>query len=478
MNNETKVGLLVVVALAVLGWLSVRSGSFGFGMSSSPTRELASVFRDVGGIKEGSPVRMAGVDIGEVTGIELQPNGNAVLRFKVKQSVALPADVSAGITTNGLIGEKFVSLNPGPQGAVGAGGLLAPDARSIPAAASADTAEIGNNFAKVSDDLQSMTATLKSVLGNPDNAQKLQQIIDGLASFSSNLGGGSGGDTMKNLNVMAANLAQISEDLKNGKGMLGQLLADNSKGGNNLGGTLNDLQGAVKDIKEVMAKINSGQGTLGKLVNDPQTAEKLDNALDTFSDVSNRIDQFRTEVAFEGTSLMAEHGIGNGTGTLTLQPRPTRFYEIGATSDGFANAAKSQNDVHGPYYGKDFGNKVKITAQLGQVFQNALLGEDVALRVGLKNSTGGFGVDTYGTMPYFGKRVKYSADVYDLGGGNTPGGNSPHVDVMARADIIGKTLYGVVGYDNLLNQEYGSPVVGVGLRFQDDDLKYILGQAI
>ena len=45
-------------------------------------------------------------------------------------------------------------------------------------------------------------------------------------------------------------------------------------------------------------------------------------------------------------------------------------------------------------------------------------------------------------------------------------------------DVIGNTVYGVAGYDNVLNGEYGSPFVGVGMRFQDDDLKYVLGQAL
>lgn len=475
MSNETKVGLLVVVALLALGWLSVQTGSFGFGVSSSPMRQLSSVFTDVEGVKAGSPVKMAGVDVGEVTSVDLQPNGNAVLHFKVKQSVALPADVTAGITTSGLIGERFVALVPGPSGAMGEGGLLPLNVSSIPATTTADPSKMGDNFAKVSSDLESMTATMKQVLGNPENAKKLQQIIDGLSSFSQNVGGDSG-KMMHDMSVVAANFAEISQNLKDGKGTLGQLLAANPSGTSPLGG-LGDMQGALKDLREVMAKINSGQGTLGKLVNDPETADKLNNALDTFSDVSDRVEQFRTQVAFEGSTLLGESNVGKGGAELTLQPRPTRFYVLGATADGFATKADS-HDTTNPYYGQDFGHSTKFTAQFGQVFQNALLGNDVAVRVGLKNSTGGVGVDTYGKVPFTNKDVKYSADVYDFSGNDTPGSDNPHVDLTARADLIGKTVYGIVGYDNVLNQQYGSPMVGVGMKFQDDDLKYILGRAI
>lgn len=477
MSNETKVGLLVVVALGALGWLSVKSGSFGFANATTSMRTLTSTFSNVEGIKEGSRVKVAGVDVGDVKEVELQPNGTAVLTMEVKKEVALPADVTAQITTSGLIGDRFVSLVPGPNGAQGDSPLLTADSAVIPSnGGAANPQDIGNNFAQVADDLKSMTSQLRAVLGNPENAQKMQQIIDGMAAFSSKLGEGG---TMDNISKIAANFEKVSDQLASGKGPLGQLIMGGGDGANGALGSLADLGAAAKEFREVMAKINNGEGSLGKLVNDPATAEKLDNALDTFSEVSDRVNQLRTEVAFEANTLTSEQGIGKGDFSLTLQPRPTRFYTVGFNADGFASAAKSQNDIHGPYFGKDFGNKSKITAQFGQVFQNVGgTGQDLAVRAGLKNSTGGIGFDTYGHLPVVGNNVKYSADVYDFSGSNTPGSSSPHVDLAARADLIGKTVYGVVGYDNVLNQEYGSPMVGVGVKFQDDDLKYVVGKAL
>lgn len=473
-SNEVKVGFLVVVALGALAWLSVKSGSFGIAGATTPMRSLTSAFNNVDGIKTGTPVKMAGVDIGEVTSIELQPTGTALIHFKVKKGVPLPADVTAEIASSGIIGDKFVSLVAGAQSKTGQVSALADTVSVIPSSGETDPSQIGNNFAKVSDDLKQMTTTLNQVLGNPENAAKLQQIIDGLSTFSNALGSDSS-NTLASISRMATNFEKISDQLAQGKGPLGQLIMGTGDGG--AGNALSDISAAAKDLREVMAKINNGDGTLGKLVNDPQTAEKINNALDSLGSVSERLEQFRTEVAMEGGTYTNENA-GTGELTLTLQPRPTRFYVIGAKADGLASSAESNNDQTGPYYGKDFGSTTKLTVQFGQVYQNALMGNDVAVRVGLKNSTGGVGVDTYGKVPYFDKNVKYSADVYDFSGNDTPGSSSPHVDLMARADLIGKTVYGVVGYDNVLNQEYGSPLVGVGLRFQDDDLKYILGKAL
>jgi phospholipid/cholesterol/gamma-HCH transport system substrate-binding protein len=484
-SAETKVGLLVVVALVALGWLTVRSGSFGFGGSTGPQRTLTVNFADVNGVTAGTPVKIAGVNVGEVTSVRLLPTGSAVLQLKVDDTVPLPADVTAQITSSGLIGERFVALVPGPLGMQGQGGILPLSADTIPSSGMADVQNIGGDFAKVADDLKGMTTTLRQVLGSPENAAKLQQIIDGLAGFSNNLGGESA-QTMENINRVAANFAKISDDLAAGKGLLGQLLASNGSvsgtaGMEGLGGALSgleDLGKAAREIQAVMAKINGGEGTIGQLVNNPETAEKLNDALDTFGEVSARIEQIRTEVAFEGTSLMGESGGGDGRVELTLAPRPTRFYVVGATADGLASLSRDTDETNGPYYGKDFGKEVKFTAQFGHVMPNLVAGQDVAVRVGLKDSTGGVGVDTYGTVPYFGNRVKYSADLYDLSGTNMPDGDTPQLDVTARVDLLGNTVYGVAGYRNMLNQEYGSPMIGVGMKFQDDDLKYVAGSVL
>lgn len=480
-KNELKIGLLVAASLGALGWLSVQSGTFGLGTSTTAMRDLSAVFSDVNGITAGSKVKMAGVEIGEVEAVKLQPNGTAILDIAVRRNVALPADVTAQVTTNGLIGERFVALVPGPAGAQGQGGTLAATATMIPSSGIADTQAMGNNFAKVADDLSAMTTTLRQVLGSPENAAKLQTIIDGMSGFAGNLQGDSA--MMGDLQRTLANFRKISDDLAQGKGTLGQLIAGNGDAGGMGGamGSLNDLGNAAREIQQVMAKINNGQGTLGKLVNDPQTAEKLNDALDSFSSFSDRVEQIRTELAFEGSTYTGEEA-GTGAFMLTLAPRPTRFYELGMTADGMASQSANRNDASNPYFGRDFGKDTKFTAQFGHVFQKAALGNDVAVRVGLKNNSGGVGVDTYGTLPKVGMvgggKVKYSADVYDFNGNDTPGSDTPRVDLTARADLIGDTVYGLVGYDNAMNQEYGSPKIGIGIKFQDDDLKYLVGSAL
>lgn len=497
MSNEIKVGLLLVVALAVLAWLTIASGTLGFG-HNVPMRELFAVFEDVQGIKEGSSVKMAGVDIGQVSRVELQPNGTAILRFKVRKSVALPADVSAQITAAGLIGERYVALVPGAQGRHGDGGLLAESVQQLPAAATVDPANVGTNFAKMAEQMQGMTSNLQTVLGDPENARKLQGMIDALAKFSDSMNGSGGMDSaMKNLNVATGNFAKISQDLRSGKGTIGQLLADDPSGSKvNLAQTLAQMNAAIADFRQIMEKINSGQGTLGRLVNDSSTADKLDSTLDSVNGLAGGIHGFlggssgrnassavdvsgtdsepakhsflRAEGSLESVGVLGEDNVFKGNANARLQAGG-KFVDLGVQGDGFASKAKGSDNIGGPYYGKDFGSTVKYTAQVGQMFDGALLGNDVALRAGLKNSTAGVGTDIYGRMPFTDKGVRYSADLYDFGGANTPGDDA-HLDLTARADLT-RRIYGIVGYDNVLSDQYGGPMVGLGIRFQTDDGK-------
>lgn len=456
--SEAKVGLLVVAALGGLAWVSTQSGIISSGRTE-PMRDLASTFSDVAGITVGTPVRMAGVDVGDVTDISLQPNGTAVVKYRVKKSAPIPADVTADITTNGLIGEKYLALVPGMSSlSSGTTPMLLPppatpgEMARIPASGAGAGGDMMGKFGQVGDDLQAMTGTLRKVLGDPETADKLQRIIDGLAEFS--------------------------DKLNSDQSALGAVM---SKDGGQTKQTLNDVNAAMKDLKEIMAKVNNGEGTIGKLINDPSTADKIDNALETLSGVGERVEQFRTEVDFHAYSLPAESGVGKGVFTLTLQPRPTRYYVLGATADGFASLAKDTDRLNGgAYFGKDFGNKTKLTAQFGHVFQNvAGTGQDLGVRVGLKDSSGGIGFDTAIPTPFDAVGdIALSVDAYDFGGNNIPDSNTTHVDAKAKINLWQKMVYGVIGYDNILDQEYGSPIIGLGLRFQDDDLKYLIGRSL
>jgi phospholipid/cholesterol/gamma-HCH transport system substrate-binding protein len=104
------VGLFLVVGILALGYLSIKLGRVSFlGGGGYP---VTVDFPSVGGLKAGSTVEIAGVEIGRVESIGLA-DYQARVTLRVNQGVKLQEDAIASIKTKGLIGEKYVRGSPG-----------------------------------------------------------------------------------------------------------------------------------------------------------------------------------------------------------------------------------------------------------------------------------------------------------------------------------------------------------------------------
>lgn len=108
---ETLVGAAVVaVALAFLGFAWVSTGIGG----TSGGYRVSAQFDNIDGINIGTDVRIAGIKVGTVVGQSLDPKSyQARLVMQLKQGVNLADDTSAKVTSEGLLGAKFVALDPG-----------------------------------------------------------------------------------------------------------------------------------------------------------------------------------------------------------------------------------------------------------------------------------------------------------------------------------------------------------------------------
>jgi phospholipid/cholesterol/gamma-HCH transport system substrate-binding protein len=104
------VGLFLVVGIVALGYLSVKLGRVSFLGASGYT--LTVDFPSVGGLKTGSTVEIAGVEIGRVEDISLA-DYQARVTLRLHGDVKLQEDSIASIKTKGLIGEKYVRVSPG-----------------------------------------------------------------------------------------------------------------------------------------------------------------------------------------------------------------------------------------------------------------------------------------------------------------------------------------------------------------------------
>jgi len=109
---EISVGIFVLIGILCVGYLTVKLGKMEwFGEGYYP---LKARFTSVTGLKTGTEVQMAGVSVGRVAKIALDPDLKiAMVTLNIRQDLELAEDVIASVKTAGLIGDKYVSLAPG-----------------------------------------------------------------------------------------------------------------------------------------------------------------------------------------------------------------------------------------------------------------------------------------------------------------------------------------------------------------------------
>ena len=110
---EIMVGLFVLVGILCLGYLSIKLGKLE--LVGGDVYEVDAQFNTASGLKSGSTVEIAGVEVGRVRGITLKED-RAMVKLAVNNTVKLYTDTIASIKTRGIIGEKFLALSPGGGG--------------------------------------------------------------------------------------------------------------------------------------------------------------------------------------------------------------------------------------------------------------------------------------------------------------------------------------------------------------------------
>ena len=292
---ELKVGIFVFVAIAALGALvlTVSSQQEMF----SRTYTLYCEFDQVAGLKNGAPVRLAGLDVGIVDGIEF-PDEPGKKELRVRLQVRTEArnrireDSKASIATQGVLGDKYIAVSLGTTGEPVAKNSLLPSEQPRDYAALVESA--GETMAHV----KSIAAKLDQMLTG-DASEETKKSVTGFVGAATDMmneirtGDGllhkliydpEAAKTLDNLHVASANLAAVTSDVRAGKGALGTLVAD-PETKEQLKKALAamasfekasaDLAATSGSLRNVAATIERGDGTVGALINDPQVYDDL-----------------------------------------------------------------------------------------------------------------------------------------------------------------------------------------------------------
>jgi len=185
-SNEMKVGVLVVVCIAVLLGLLYKTGSFDFKKEGYTVKAMFSI---VAGVERNAPVRLAGVEIGKVQDIQLsyEKGTNVIVTLWLSNNAKLRTDSKALITALGLMGEKYIEVTAGSDDApyLEAGGVIAgEDPLQFDSLAKKGEA-IAKNLDETLGSIQELAKNTNLVV--TDNKQKIDNIFDNIEATTQNM---------------------------------------------------------------------------------------------------------------------------------------------------------------------------------------------------------------------------------------------------------------------------------------------------
>lgn len=126
---ELIVGVFVLAGLAAVAYLALKIGAGN--LVGSDTYLVQARFTNLGGLNPGCNVVIAGVSVGRVESVRLNPaDYSAIAELRLRKTVQLPADSIVSIKTSGLIGDKYLVIAPGGDSRMLAPGALITETES------------------------------------------------------------------------------------------------------------------------------------------------------------------------------------------------------------------------------------------------------------------------------------------------------------------------------------------------------------
>ncbi|MCX6074025.1 MAG: MlaD family protein [Campylobacterales bacterium] len=459
MKLEAKIGLFVVVILGALLFLSTQVTSIGkWGQKGYP---IEAYVDDASGVEKLTHVSMSGVEIGEVDSIMIE--GKKVrLALKINEGVKIPDDSLVIVAQESLLGSKVINIVAGDSTSyLTAGGVLIQSKRY---SSFDQTSDAINNAAK---EMELLMHDFRSTMDDEHRAA-IQEAIMAFRNVGVNMNGMIV-DNRDDLHTAISNFRTMSAGFAQTANIVNKDLPAIMERMNSLSVRMDNISGALEHkLPEAVDKFVKIEDNVSSMLSENRASLKttLDSASGFFKSGDNAFDRVDTllssfttselQVAMH-TDAMMRDGYGKIYLGATYLPNPETYYmfDLVSTDDYSANAPVPAPHVNGKKY---------YSLQYGKRFENTLL------RFGAIESTGGIGIDYFMNHD----KLKFSGEAFDWNALNDVRGTSPHLKAQVRYQMLKHLeLYG--GWDNFLNPQSQNVFMGLGLRFIDNDIKYLSG---
>lgn len=267
MKNSLESKLGMFVALAVVAGVVIIE------MLGGPEHfmrgyRLYALFHNVQDLKVGDRVKMAGVEVGRVEGIELKDE-EARVTMKMKKDVQVKLDSEATIKFTGLMGQDFVSISFGTAGA-----SVAEDGTVLKSTEQPDLSVLLAKIDNVATGVENLTKSFSGI--------KIDELLGPFVDFMK--------DNRAPLTASISNIDAVTTQISQGKGTVGKLIYDPTLYDTALTAVTN-LQSTLADAKSVVDQINAGQGTAGKLVKDDKLYNETTASMTNLKEILQKINQ-------------------------------------------------------------------------------------------------------------------------------------------------------------------------------------------
>jgi len=306
--TELRVGLFVLIGLFVLavGIFYVTGG----GNVLSPKYRLKTYLPEVSGLAIGAPVRLDGVEIGNVESIKLLPrtpgrvsdkNRNIEVGMRVDRRFQndILTDSAASLVTEGLLGNRYVNIKRGLTG------VSLKEGQEVPGTEEKAMKEVVERSAELLGNLQALSADVRDLIAGVKEGQgSLGKLLTDEQAY-------------RHLNNILAKGDEMVSNVRAGQGSIGKLIVSDEM--------YNKVDKGVDNVNVILADVRAQKGTIGKLLYDPTLYDQAKDAL------SN------------GNSFIRDVRAGKGSlGKLATDE--TLYNKLRDTSANLATASAKLND--------------------------------------------------------------------------------------------------------------------------------------
>jgi phospholipid/cholesterol/gamma-HCH transport system substrate-binding protein len=327
--SQLKVGVTVIVASVILFLLVfMMSGITGL---FTTTIKVKAYFDNAEGLRNGQPVALSGVSIGNVQAVHVISGRKVdpvevIMRINKKFAPLVREGTTATIETQGVLGDAFIDLDsrdaeggPVPDGAI-LKSKYAPGLPDVFRSSQTSLQKLDILVTRVDhivEEVDNGKGSLGKFINDPALFNRATAVLNQIQGLLNDVSAGKGtvgrllnDETLANkLTDSVDRLDRIMEETESGKNNLGKVLHDES--------LYNNLHQTVTKANKLMDDLNSGRGPAGKLLKDEALAKKLENTINKLSAIADRLE------AGEGSAgrFLKDPSLYNNTDQLLVETR-------------------------------------------------------------------------------------------------------------------------------------------------------------